>query len=134
MARNKPAPVQPKASAPPPAVQARAPAAQAHAPPPPPQAAPSAGPGMMGTMAAAAGGAIAGNAISNMMFGGRSQEGQQNQVQGQNQAQAPAQANPCAPQVNSFIQCVENAGNDVASCQYSWETVAQCRRSSPMWF
>ena len=80
------------------------------------------GPGMMGTMAAAAAGSVAGSYISNQMFGGH----------GQPPAEAPAQPqqvqqnDPCASQFMAFNKCLENNGTN-ESCNWAWDMVKTCR-------
>lgn len=156
MGRNRappPAPPRPAAAAhkpaPPPAPAAHKPAPppppqqQHHAPPPQQQQAPptpthvvfvqpqaataSRGPGLMGTMAAAAAGSVAGNMITNSLMGGGSHQPAAPAAPAPQQATAPAASNdPCAAQFQAYSKCLENNGT-METCSWAWNMVTQCR-------
>ena len=105
----------------------------------------SRGPGMMGTMAAAAAGSVAGNYISNSLFS-NSQPGNPppQEVQNPENAnamlqQAQESKDPCKAYFESYAKCMEiNAKpqqdapqpNAAASCQWAWDMILQCRQSN----
>jgi hypothetical protein len=120
-AAHKPAAAAPPAAAPQHASHQQAPP-QMHQAPPMGMAAPSAGPGLMGTMAASMAGSMAGHAISRQMFGGSNNEGSNAPVTAQQAQQVPA-SDPCKVHFESYAKCMENS----PSCQWAWDEVAKCR-------
>jgi len=121
------------------------PAPRAAAPPPPPPAAaaaPSRGPGLMGQMAATAGGvavgSVVGHGLSQAIFGGGS-SGQaapaaapaaapQAAPAGGAYAQQEAQPQPCEGEMGQFVQCALNS-SDVADCVGYLDMLKKCRDS-----
>ena len=82
------------------------------------------GPGIMGTMAAVAGGSIIGHGVSNMLFG-RDQPPTQPQ-----QAQAVAQQygdGACGPQIKGYAKCMEVNAENTAQCKWAWDMFMQCQ-------
>jgi len=105
-------------------VPARAPAPAHHAPPP---AAPQ-GPGLMGQMAAMAGGvaigSAVGHAVGNMMGGG----GGRGEVE--QAAPAPVQQqsgqSPCESELRQFLDCSQNQG-DLTMCEGFNQALKDCK-------
>ena len=105
----------------------------------------SRGPGMMGTMAAAAAGSVAGNYISNSLFANQQpgnpppQEVQNPENANQMLQQAQQTQDPCKAYFESYAKCMEiNAKpqqdapqpNAAASCQWAWDMILQCRNAN----
>jgi len=91
-------------------------------------------PGMMAQMAATAGsvaiGSTLGHGLSNMLFGGRSQEvaapAQEAPVQQQGYAPAPTS---CDAYAKNFTKCLD-ATSDVSACNYYLEQLKACQAAA----
>lgn len=83
--------------------------------------------GLMGTMAASAAGAVAGHAISNMMFGNHApaSQGEVSQLR----SQIP-QSDPCKTWYDAYFKCNDSAMSSgaEANCGWAWDEVAKCRQ------
>ncbi|XP_067932598.1 coiled-coil-helix-coiled-coil-helix domain-containing protein 2-like [Watersipora subatra] len=105
-------------------VPARAPAAQ---PPAHPPAAQPRQPGLFGQMAATAGGVAIGSAVGHavghtLVSGGSSVQGEQPPPVNQQQ-----QINPCAQQLEDFLQCAKTSSGDLNMCYGFNEALRQCK-------
>lgn len=83
------------------------------------------GPGLMGTMAASAAGAVAGNALAHHMFGPRNPPATQEDMQ---MVRNEVADTPCAGQYENFAKCMDANGNNAPACEWAWGMVAQCRQ------
>ena len=115
-----------------------------HPPPPPPlrtevtniyvqRAAPAGGggSGMLGTMAAVAGGSVIGHGISNYLYGNNNQAPTQ-PAEAQQLAQAAKQENnACAPQLMGYSKCLEANSESADSCKWAWDYFLQCKQDNP---
>jgi len=126
-AANTPAPVKTTAA------PAKPAAASAPAPAPVPQA--GGGPGLMGMIAAnvagAAAGHVIGRGIADTIFGGR-------------EGSAPVEAassvetsstisnnnNPCFSNYQMLQKCLNDNGNDIATCQWAYDMFKECKIST----
>jgi hypothetical protein len=98
------------------------------------------GPGIMGTMAAAAAGSMVGHSLSNAMgFGGSHQQqqpaqaapaDQQPQLASQQPVAAPATHDPCKAYFEMYSKCMESTAP--SSCGWAWDEVVKCRNSANM--
>ncbi|KAM3723988.1 Glyoxalase domain-containing protein [Dirofilaria immitis] len=92
---------------------------------------PSRGPGLMGQMAATAGGvaigSAVGHAVGNMLTGGSSHGNQDGIIQSEKQQmeQQKEYRNPCEFEWKQFIECTETQ-NDLSLCQSFNEIFKQC--------
>lgn len=129
--------------APPPQSRVAAPPPQqrSHAPPPGAQTAPPAaaaqGPGLMGQMAATAGGvaigSVVGHGISNAIWGGSSEKQPETYQDQMPQQQMPyqqpysnQQQNPCSFEMEQFITCTQNQ-SDITVCQGFNQALKECK-------
>ncbi|OZC05311.1 CHCH domain protein [Onchocerca flexuosa] len=118
-------------------MQTRQPAAPSAAPPAQfGMAPPSRGPGLMGQMAATAGGvaigSAVGHAVGNMLTGG-SGHGNQDVIampEKQEMQQQQQYRNPCEFEWKQFVECTE-AQNDLSLCQSFNEIFKDCRAKNP---
>jgi hypothetical protein len=94
------------------------------------------GPGLMGTMAAAAAGSIAGNYIASQWAGASAselpRENPQLTAQQANELTQAVRANdPCKAYFESYSKCLEvnNPGDaaSAASCNWAWDLITKCR-------
>ncbi|KPA75548.1 putative mitochondrial hypothetical protein [Leptomonas pyrrhocoris] len=86
------------------------------------------GSGMMGTMAAVAGGSVLGHGISNYLYGHNNQAPTQ-PAEAQQLAQAAAQENNvCTPQLVGYSKCMEANPESADSCKWAWDYFLQCQR------
>lgn len=87
----------------------------------------SQGPGLMGQMAATAGGvaigSVIGNSISGAMHGSQSSEGRDEGSYYQNEPP------PCQLEMRQLLECVLTAG-DLRACQELKEAVKRCQREN----
>ncbi|VDM55142.1 unnamed protein product [Angiostrongylus costaricensis] len=123
-------------SSPPPRPMSQIPAKPAAAAPVPlgtPATAPSQGPGLLGQMAATAGGvaigSAVGHAVGNMMTGGGSstpESAPAQAVQPATDRQPQAYAQPCEFEWRQFIECTQNQ-SDVSLCNGFNEVFKQCK-------
>jgi hypothetical protein len=136
----------PKASAPvrraPSPSHAPAPMARGAAPPPPPgttpgmPGAPSRGPGLMGQMAATAGGvaigSAVGHAVGNMMTGGggKEQVAAEYAPEAQQAAGQQGYSQPCEFEWRQFMDCTQNQ-SDLSVCQSFNDMFKQCKARYP---
>uniref|UniRef100_A0A915Q0Q1 CHCH domain-containing protein n=1 Tax=Setaria digitata TaxID=48799 RepID=A0A915Q0Q1_9BILA len=144
MASPKPSPpVHRRASSPisarsPPSVpvQTRTPTAPSTTTPQFGMAPPSQGPGLMGQMAATAGGvaigSAVGHAVGNMLTGGGGGHGNRDEVLPSEKQQMTHQQykNPCEFEWKQFIECTETQ-SDLSLCQSFNEIFKQCRANNP---
>jgi hypothetical protein len=84
------------------------------------------GPGLMGTMAAAAGGSILGNAMARQMF----DSPQPTSEKGVKEMKEVMDQSPCAVQFDMYAKCMEHNKDDAAQCQWAWDYVSQCRTNA----
>ncbi|KAL4002352.1 CHCH domain family protein [Acanthocheilonema viteae] len=97
---------------------------------------PSRGPGLMGQMAATAGGvaigSAVGHAVGNMLTGGNGHGNNDEMVlSGKQQMEQQQQyRNPCEFEWKQFIECTETQ-NDLSLCQGFNEIFKQCRAKNP---
>lgn len=97
---------------------------------------PSQGPGLMGQMAATAGGvaigSVVGHALTGVFSGGSNSEpatAQQQQPQEYQQQQASQQNGPCAFELKQFLDCSQSY--DLSLCEGFNEALKQCRLQQP---
>lgn len=141
----------PRAAAPAPraaAPQQSAPAVRAPAAAAPmaaaPMAAPSQGPGIMGQMAATAGGVAIGHtmghALTGMLFGDKKEaaEAAPAAAAGSSQSmfddqpqQSQQQGGACAWEIKQFLQCAQNQ-SDLTLCDGFNEAIRQCKSANQM--
>lgn len=89
------------------------------------------GTGMLGTMAAVAGGSVLGHGISNYLYGGNTQAPTQ-PAEAQSLAQAASQeGHVCASQLTGYSKCLENNSNSADSCKWAWDYFLQCQKEHP---
>ncbi|KAH7731435.1 CRE-HAR-1 protein [Aphelenchoides avenae] len=94
--------------------------------------APSRGPGLMGQMAATAGGvaigSAVGHAVGNMMTGGSKENAPAEYAQApqQNVAQQQPLQNPCEFEWRQFMECSQNQ-SDLSLCQGFNDIFKQCK-------
>lgn len=89
-----------------------------------------AGSGILGTMAAVAGGSVLGHGISNYLYGGNTHAPTQ-PAEAQSLAQAASQeGHVCAPQLSGYSKCLENL-DSADQCKWAWESFLQCQQSHP---
>ena len=89
------------------------------------------GSGMLGTMAAVAGGSVIGHGISNYLYGNNNQAPTQ-PAEAQQLAQAAKQENnACAPQLVGYSKCLEANSESADSCKWAWDYFLQCREENP---
>ncbi|EGG23664.1 hypothetical protein DFA_05798 [Cavenderia fasciculata] len=89
------------------------------------------GPGLLSTMASSMAGAVAGNVIGHALVGGVS-----SMMGGSNQEAAPqipqttnaVDENTCTPIYKSFMTCLEKNQNDLASCQWVYDSFLDCKK------
>eukprot|EP00743_Colponemidia_sp_Colp-15_P014259 GILK01016826.1.p1 GENE.GILK01016826.1~~GILK01016826.1.p1 ORF type:complete len:108 (+),score=2.31 GILK01016826.1:31-324(+) len=86
------------------------------------------GPGMLGTMAAVAGGSILGHGISNMMFSRSEPPTQPQQLEQVAQAYEGTQ---CQPYIQTFEKCLQATGGNAEQCKYVWESFMECQEKLP---
>ncbi|CAD2220226.1 hypothetical protein, conserved [Angomonas deanei] len=136
MARSRRGPTTSRSSAPPPARAATPPAHQSHAQQPHHNTQPQVtnvymqrgggGTGMLGTMAAVAGGSVLGHGISNYLYGGN-QAAPAQPAEAQELAKAAQETqHVCAPQLTGYAKCLENSGAE--QCGWAWDYFQQCQR------
>jgi len=77
----------------------------------------------MGTMAAAAGGAMIGNAIGHHMFSAPQPTSQASVAE----MKEVMDQSPCAVQFDMYAKCMEFNNANASACQWAWDSVAQCR-------
>uniref|UniRef100_A0A7S0LRL3 CHCH domain-containing protein n=1 Tax=Coccolithus braarudii TaxID=221442 RepID=A0A7S0LRL3_9EUKA len=123
---SRPAPAAPVFSRP----VSTAPAPAMHAAPPP--AAPSAGPGLMGTFASSAAGSVAGSMIANTLMGGRGSDAP---------AATAAPAAPAAPgagpavcsfESQQFLNCMTYNNENINECAQFYDAFKQCNAQAAM--
>lgn len=86
------------------------------------------GSGILGTMAAVAGGSIIGHGVSNMLFG------KENPPTQPAQAQAVAQQygeGVCGPHIKGYSKCMESNPDNSAACKWAWDYFMQCQDQQP---
>jgi len=109
--------------------------------PPPTQMAPpqSQGPGLMGQMAATAGGvavgSVIGHGVSHALFGGGGQQSSpapdvtyQEPPPQQMTSQRTQQAEPCSWELQQFLSCAQNQ-SDITLCDGFNDALKQCKRN-----
>ena len=110
-----------------------------------PVGSPMGGGSFLGNMAASATGAVLGHSIANSLFGHHGQQSQpveQQPVQQQlpqqppqvpmsqlSEAQQAEHGGPCAPQMNTFMRCVEGNNGESGDCKWAWEQYSQCKQA-----
>ncbi|EGC38756.1 hypothetical protein DICPUDRAFT_91377 [Dictyostelium purpureum] len=130
---SAPAPVKKAAPAPAPATNNATPAAA-------PQPVVIQGPGLLsnivGTMAGAAAGHVVGHALvggASSLFGSKDEVPQQQQqfdnTQQYNQNQQAPESTMCNPLYKSFMTCLEKNQNDVATCQWAYDSFLECKKN-----
>lgn len=83
-------------------------------------------PGMFGTMAAAMGGSMLGNAVSHRLF-----DAPQPTSAGQVEEMKPVmEQSPCAQQFDMYAKCMQFNNDDASKCDYVWNSVSQCRKQA----
>ncbi|KER23487.1 CHCH domain protein [Opisthorchis viverrini] len=100
------------------------PAALAHPPPTQPKQ-----PGLMGQMAATAGGVAVGHVIGSAVTGAFSGSGSQpEQVQSSEPARVSSQQNPCQYQIDELIRCTQTQ-RDITLCTGFSDALKECSRT-----
>ncbi|CAB75565.1 conserved hypothetical protein [Leishmania major strain Friedlin] len=90
------------------------------------------GSGILGTMAAVAGGSVLGHGISNYLYGHSNQAPTQ-PAEAQQLAQAAQQeGHVCTPQLVGYSKCLEANPESADSCKWAWDYFTQCQREHPM--
>merc|ERR1711998_685217 len=93
----------------------------------------SSGPSMMGMMGSSKAGSMAGSVIghgiSNAMFGSGGSSHQAPPPQEYQQAPG-GQPQPCAYELESFFQCLQQNNQDQAMCQAYLDQLQYCRQSN----
>jgi coiled-coil-helix-coiled-coil-helix domain-containing protein 2 len=88
------------------------------------------GSGILGNMAAVAGGSVIGHGISNYLYGGNNQAPTQ-PAEAQQLAQAAAQDNNvCTPQLVGYSKCLEANPESADSCKWAWDYFLQCKQEN----
>eukprot|EP01132_Coremiostelium_polycephalum_P005239 gene5239-6520_t len=103
------------------------------------------GPGMLATMGSSMAGAVAGNVIGHALVGGVSSlfGGGNNQQESEVPQTTSASKDPfnttmtvdddaakvCNPLYKSFMTCLEKNSNDLASCQWVYDSFLECKKS-----
>lgn len=88
------------------------------------------GSGMLGTMAAVAGGSVLGHGISHYLYGHGNQAPTQ-PAEAQELAQAAAKENNvCAPQLGGYSKCLEANPESADNCRWAWDYFLQCRSAN----
>lgn len=87
------------------------------------------GPGLMGTLAASAGGAMLGHSLSNYLYGGNTAAPTQVAEAQTLAKEASAEGYVCAPQLNGYSLCLENNNNSPDQCKWAWDYFLQCQKS-----
>lgn len=86
------------------------------------------GPGLMGTLAASAGGAIIGHGLSNYLYGGNTVAPTQAAEAQTLAKEASAEGHVCAPQLTGYSLCLENSKSS-EDCKWAWDYFLQCQKS-----
>ncbi|CBZ23300.1 conserved hypothetical protein [Leishmania mexicana MHOM/GT/2001/U1103] len=90
------------------------------------------GSGILGTMAAVAGGSVLGHGISNYLYGHGNQAPTQ-PAEAQQLAQAAQQeGHVCTSQLVGYSKCLEANPESADSCRWAWDYFTQCQREHPM--
>eukprot|EP01133_Synstelium_polycarpum_P015960 gene15960-18974_t len=92
------------------------------------------GPGMLATMASSMAGGMAGSVIGHAIVGGVSSMmgGSEPQVAAQDTNMNTVQNdmnNTCNPIYKSFMTCLEKNHNDLASCQWVYDSFVDCKKN-----
>ncbi|KAG5507904.1 hypothetical protein JIQ42_07196 [Leishmania sp. Namibia] len=90
------------------------------------------GSGILGTMAAVAGGSVLGHGISSYLYGHNNQAPTQ-PAEAQQLAQAAQQeGHACTPQLVGYSKCLEANPESADSCKWAWDYFTQCQKENPM--
>ncbi|CAJ1016257.1 hypothetical protein, conserved [Leishmania lindenbergi] len=90
------------------------------------------GSGILGTMAAVAGGSVLGHGISNYLYGHNNQAPTQ-PAEAQQLAQAAQQEGyACTPQLVGYSKCLEANPESADGCKWAWDYFTQCQSEHPM--
>lgn len=86
------------------------------------------GSGMLGTMAAVAGGSVIGHGISNMLFSRSEPPAQPQQVE---QVAQAYQGTQCQPYIQTYEKCLQATNGNADQCKYVWESFMECQEKMP---
>lgn len=91
-----------------------------------------AGSGMLGTMAAVAGGSVIGHGISNYLYGHNNQAPTQPAEAQQLAQQAAKEGYACTPQLTGYSKCLEANADNAEQCKWAWDYFQQCQQEHPL--